>query len=141
MKRVYKALFILAMVATLFTGCASTQETVKLKSTPPLRAEGQLEVTMKADHQTEIELRVHDLVKPTSIGVNAYVAWAIPLDAHESPLRVGALSMEADRKGELDATVPLNNFWLIVTAELMPNGRAPAGAQIFSAEIRRVEEG
>lgn len=136
----HKALFSIAMIATLFIGCAATKETVTLKSTPPMRAEGQLEVTMNADHETGIQLKVHDLAKPSSLGANAYVAWAIPVRAEEAPRRVGALALASDHEGALEATVPLNDFWLIVTAEPSPYGRAPMGAQIFSAEIRRVTE-
>jgi hypothetical protein len=106
---------------------------------PPMKSEGTLEVSMKDAKNTVIALRVHDLAKPATVGATAYVAWAIPVSIAETPKKVGALALQDGALGSLDATIAMTDFWLIVTAEPSPFGRAPMGAQIFSAEIRRVD--
>jgi outer membrane protein OmpA-like peptidoglycan-associated protein len=79
-----------------------------------LAAEGEAEVEFQAG-RAEVRVEVNDLPSPASFGPFAtYVLWAVTSDGNANNL--GAIEVD-DGDGSLDATTPLSQFGLIVSAE------------------------
>ncbi len=79
-----------------------------------LAAAGKAEVEFQ-DGRAEIDLEVEDLPNPPNLGPFAiYVLWAVTSDGHANNL--GAIEVR-DGDGQLEATTPLSQFGLIVSAE------------------------
>jgi hypothetical protein len=125
------------LALTMLAACASSTA-VHVKSSAPLSGEGTLKVTMKDEKHTTIDLRMTDLEKPSSIGASVYVAWAVPaISQNITPMKIGAFQRNDDASGNFEATVPLTDFYLVVTAEHSDEVRFPSGGAVLSAEIRR----
>ncbi|MGH8203989.1 MAG: hypothetical protein ACREST_05220, partial [Steroidobacteraceae bacterium] len=79
-----------------------------------LGAEGEAEVEFQ-DGRTRVDVSVEGLPDPASLGpFSTYVLWAVTTDGRANNL--GSIDVK-DGRGELEATTPLAQFALIVSAE------------------------
>lgn len=100
-----------------------------------LGANGEAEVEFQ-DGRAEIQLKVEYLPAPVSFGPFAtYVLWAVTVDGHANNL--GAIETR-DGRGSLDATTPLSQFGLIVSAEPHFAVTAPSRAIVLQNLGKRV---
>jgi hypothetical protein len=118
-----------AFASLLFCSCASTSTTVHVKSEAPHPGDGTLEVTMADEVNTRVELHMSELGEEAP----SYVVWAVPADPQRMTAKLGALAGD----GSFEGTIPLTDFWLIVTAERTPAAVMPSGDLVITAEIRR----
>lgn len=91
------------------------ESTLEFRGTPiALGAQGEADVEFQ-DGRARIDIEVEKLPSPGQLGPFAtYVVWAVTADGNAN--NIGALEVK-DGKGELEATTPLSQFALIVTAE------------------------
>ena len=88
---------------------------LEFRGTPiALRAEGDAEVEFQ-DGRARVEVDVEDLPAPQSLGPFAtYVLWAVTVDGNAYNL--GSIEVR-NGQGSLEATTPLSQFGLLVSAE------------------------
>jgi outer membrane protein OmpA-like peptidoglycan-associated protein len=110
--------------------------TLEFRGTPlALGAEGEADVQYK-DGRSLIEIEVEKLPAPGHLGPFAtYVLWAVTADGNVNNL--GAIAV-SDGKGELEATTPLTQFALIVTAEPHFAVSAPSRAIVLQNLAKKV---
>ncbi len=100
-----------------------------------LGAEGDAEVEFQ-DGRTRVSVDVSRLPDPENLGPFAtYVLWAVTVDGHANNL--GSIIVENGR-GSLDATTPLSQFGLIVSAEPHFAVTAPSRAIVLQNLGKRV---
>jgi outer membrane protein OmpA-like peptidoglycan-associated protein len=100
-----------------------------------LGAEGDAEVEFQ-DGRTRVAVDVSRLPDPEQLGPFAtYVLWAVTIDGHASNL--GSLVVK-NGKGSLEATTPLSQFGLIVSAEPHFAVTAPSRAIVLQNLGKRV---
>ena len=93
-----------------------------------LRAEGDAEVEFQ-DGRARVEVEVKNLPAPNNLGPFAtYVLWAVTIDGNANNL--GSILVN-DGDGELEATTPLSQFGLIVSAEPHFAVTAPSRAVVL----------
>jgi outer membrane protein OmpA-like peptidoglycan-associated protein len=93
-----------------------------------LAAEGDAEVEFQ-EGRARVDVDVEKLPNPANLGPFAtYVLWAVTIDGHANNL--GSIEVE-DGDGELEATTPLSQFGLIVSAEPHFAVNAPSRAIVL----------
>ncbi|HET8691777.1 MAG TPA: OmpA family protein [Steroidobacteraceae bacterium] len=110
--------------------------TLEFRGTPiALGAEGDASVKFE-DGRSRIKASVKGLPAPDDIGPFAtYVLWAVTGDGNAN--NVGSIEVQ-DGKGKLEATTPLSQFALIVTAEPHFAVTAPSRAIVLQNLAKRV---
>jgi len=88
----------------------------------------------KADNNISIYLVVKYMTEPQKLqpAASVYVAW-VRADKDAAAQNIGALEVNASRKGTLKTVTPLHAFELFVTAEANGQIQAPTGHQIVWA--------
>ncbi len=100
-----------------------------------LGAEGDAEVEFQ-DGRTRVSVKVRRLPDPEDLGPFAtYVLWAVTIDGHANNL--GSILVKNGR-GSLEATTPLSQFGLIVSAEPHFAVTAPSRAVVLQNLGKRV---
>ena len=100
-----------------------------------LRAEGDADVKFE-DGRSRIKADVKGLPEPADLGPFAtYVLWAVTADGNSN--NVGSIEVK-NGKGDLEATTPLSQFALIVTAEPHFAVTAPSRAIVLQNLGKRV---
>jgi outer membrane protein OmpA-like peptidoglycan-associated protein len=101
-----------------------------------LGASGEAEVEFQ-DGRARVDVEVEKLPSPGSLGPFAtYVLWAVTADGNAN--NIGALEVK-DGKAELEATTPLSQFALIVTAEPHFAVTVPSRAIVLQNLAKRVQ--
>lgn len=100
-------------------------------------AQGQLKIKDAGNNNTGIELRVQHLANPYKIdpGATTFMVWAKPFAETSRVHPLGALSVDKDLSAALDATTPLKNFELFVTAESSSQVQEPQGERLLWATV------
>ncbi len=113
------------------------ESSLEFRGTPlALGAEGDAEVEFQQG-RTRIDVDVDDLPNPASLGPFAtYVLWAVTIDGNASNL--GSIETR-DGDGSLEATTPLSQFGLIVSAEPHFAVTVPSRAIVLQNLGKRVE--
>lgn len=94
--------------------------------------EGAVEFSTTDDGNTSIRLRAKHLARPERLTPPAqtYVVWIQPAKA-DPPQSVGALTVDDQLNGGLEAVTAFKSFELFVTAEPSPTVRAPTGEPLL----------
>lgn len=101
-----------------------------------LAADGKAEVEFQ-DGRARVDVSVRKLPNPWTLGpYSTYVLWAVTADGRANNL--GSLELRNGR-GSLEATTPLSQFALIVSAEPHFAVTAPSKAVVLSNLARRVK--
>ena len=100
-------------------------------------AQGQLKIKDAGNNNTGIELRVQHLANPYKInpGATTFMVWAKPSAETSRVHPLGALTVNKDLSAELNATTPLKNFELFVTAESSSQVQDPEGDRLLWATV------
>ncbi len=116
------------IVGILISGCASSVPTLE-PSHPLPSAQGKVESTVEQNGNTKVSVEVERLAKPELVheGASTYVVWAQSHDEPELLQNLGALQVDEDWDGEMDAVTPLRNFDLFITAEPLATVLEPSG--------------
>lgn len=100
-------------------------------------AQGQLSIKDAGNNNTGVELRVQHLANPYKIdpGATTFMVWAKPFAEIARVQPLGALAVNKDLSAELNATTPLKNFELFVTAESSSQVQEPQGDRLLWATV------
>lgn len=100
-------------------------------------AQGQLKISDAGNNNTGIELRVQHLATPTKIDGSAttFMVWAKPFANAARVQPLGALAVNDDLSAQLNATTPLKNFEVFVTAESSSQVPEPQGDRLLWATV------
>lgn len=131
---------LLALVLTM-SGCAlfGGGEKTSLSSNPVLpAAESTVKFKATKNDNTRITLKVKHLAHPEKLTPPAshYVVWTrATKDA--VPQSIGALVVDKNLTGKLDAETPLHSFELFITAEASGQVQAPSGDPLLWTNYSR----
>ncbi len=120
----------------LLGSCVTTKE-VALRGTPENpAAQGSVTAKSNGSGNNRVKLTVKHLAKPTSVapGASAYVVWIQPAFGESRPQNMGVLHIDENLSGDLNVTVPYDNFVVFVSAEPSGMVTTPSGAKILTTE-------
>lgn len=121
---------VVLVAAALAAACASAP---RLSSAPALsKAKGTVSFHPTLYKGTKISLRIENLKDPEKLDPPgySYVAW-VQSERESPPQNVGALSLDVDLNGVLQANTPLHEFEFFVTAETSSDAAQPTGPPLF----------
>lgn len=100
-------------------------------------AQGQLNIKDVGNNNTGLELRIQHLANPYKIdpGATTFMVWAKPFAETARVYPLGALTVNKDLSAELNATTPLKNFEVFVTAESSSQVQEPQGDRLLWATV------
>lgn len=100
-------------------------------------AQGQLKISDAGNNNTGVELRVKHLATPTKIDRSAttFMVWAKPFAETARVHPLGALTVNDDLSAQLNATTPLKNFEVFITAESSSQVQEPQGERLLWATV------
>ena len=100
-------------------------------------AMGNVVTATDANGNTQLTIDVQHLAPADRVapGATAYVVWATDVAAGSTAQNLGALRVDKDLRGKLEATTPLRTFDLAITAELSPGVNAPSGAPVLKVRV------
>ena len=100
-------------------------------------AQGQLKITDAGNNNTGVELRVQHLATPTKVDRSAttFMVWAKPYAEATRVHPLGALTVNDDLSAQLNATTPLKNFEVFITAESSSQVQEPQGDRLLWATV------
>ena len=100
-------------------------------------AQGQLKISDAGNNNTGVELRVKHLATPTKIDRSAttFMVWAKPFADTARVHPLGALTVNDDLSAQLNATTPLKNFEVFITAESSSQVQEPQGERLLWATV------
>lgn len=97
------------------------------------------EVVTRSDDNgnTRLTVDVQHLAPPDRVapGATVYVVWGTDVAAGSTARNLGALRVDKDLRGKLEATTPLRTFDLMITAEASPGIEAPSGPPVLKVRI------
>ncbi len=127
-------------VASTFVGLAachheqSGPQPVTLSASDKVpAANGSFEALPAGNGNTAIHLSVAHMAPPDKVaaGATTYVVWVQPLASDGQPQNVGALHVDANRRGALDTITPLRSFEVFVTPEASASVQQPSGTPLL----------
>lgn len=100
-------------------------------------SQGTVEASDEDNGNTNIAVKVKHLAPPSKVAADAtiYVVWVRPRNAGIQ--NVGALSLNEDLEGTLNAVTPHRRFSLLVTPEASARVSQPTHAAVFTSEVDR----
>ena len=149
----YIGMALVALTASATTACGMFESKPDQPSTPGVArqnsttelasssrvpgAQGEIRVKDAGNNNTGVQVRVKHLATPAKIESTAttFMVWAKPLSELGRVQPLGALTVNKDLTGELDATTPLRNFEVFVTAESSSQLQDPRGERLLWATV------
>ena len=134
MKRV---LALCAAAAALSIGCA--QDAVPLRHTSlSTAAIGELEIEPDANGNSKVKFEAEHLAPPRNLrsDMSVYVAWTRQAGA-DGWKNAGQITVDDDREGELEFSVPYSEFDFCVTAEASGTVRERSEMIVFEGSSGR----
>ena len=138
MKNSGSAALLAAVMA--MSGCAmfgSVATHLSTSSTLPA-AQGSVRYRVTKNDNTGITLKVRHLAPPEKLlpPTSVYVVWT--RDTKDAPAQnIGALKVDENLNGELDAETPLHSFELFITAEASGQVQEPTGENLLWTNYSR----
>jgi hypothetical protein len=118
--------------AALFmaAGCASSPQIMSADSRVPA-AQGQVKAKAEGNGNTRIDVKVKHMAKPNAVEPMAqtYVVWAQDNNNTGNVQNLGALHVDDDLEGEIEAITPLKRFDVFITAEPVATAQYPTGTK------------
>jgi len=111
-------MWLVLTAAAMLLGCSSQQHTLRGTPVSP-DSVAEVHASAGASDQTQLTVKVYNLPKPQLVASEAtmYIAWAKTSKESGQPQRLGQLTVDEGEVGTLQATTPLREFDLIITAE------------------------
>ena len=131
---------VLLAAAMALPGCAMFGRAgAGLSVSPKLpAAEGSVKYSATKNDNTRIALKVKHLAQPEKLTppASVYVVWT--RDTRDaSAQNIGALKVDTDLNGTLDAETPLHSFDLFITAEASGQVQLPSGPSLLWTNYSR----
>lgn len=138
MKNTTKKAMGITLAACLAAACAHGQTTNLQTAAGAPAAVGQVETEVGDNGNTEVKVEVEHLAPPEKVksGASVYVVWAKP-HTDEKAQNLGALAVDADRKGKLETKTPLKQFDVLVTPEASASVDAPTNDPVMRASVTK----
>ncbi len=137
-----KAGLVTAVAALSMVGCASmlksnpsTSEAMRSDQSVP-SAQGMVTAEETDNGNTRVNVKVQHLAKPGALKnhPNVYMVWAKD-PTQKAPIKLGALKVDEDLKGELETVTPMRQFDLFITPEDTIAVNNPSGKQLLTAYV------
>lgn len=135
---------VLSLSCSSMMGNKDSRE-LQLTGSPSLTsAEGTAKVSTTDDGNTQIDLDVKHLAPPEKVntGATAFVVWVKDANSETDPHNLGALKVDKDLHGSMQAVTSLRSFDLYVTAEPSATINQPSGEQLLrtNVEMKSINE-
>jgi hypothetical protein len=130
--------FILVTVIACLLPLLAYARKYPLAATPVVPgAKGYVDIGQDKNGNTEVELKVEFLPKPSSLTPPAenYIVWF--RQQGSEPEAHGQLKVNDNLRGEFKTTTNLKNFDVIVTAETERAPKVPTGPEVLHATIQQ----
>jgi hypothetical protein len=100
-------------------------------------AMGEVVTGTDANGNTRVSVDVQHLAPADRVapGATVYVVWVTDVAAGATAHNLGALRVDKDLRGKLEAATPLRTFDLTITAEPSPGGEAPSGLPVLKVRV------
>ncbi len=111
-----------------------------MQNSPAVPAsQGSVQATLGDNGNTNVAVRVKHLAAPENVAADAkvYLVWIQP--HHGDKQSVGALVLNNDLEGSLDAVTPHRQFRVLVTPEPTALVAQPTHEPVFTADVERGE--
>jgi len=136
-KRIFSRLTLLvgAVLVVATVGWAKTYHMTSMTTVPG--AAGEVNVAKEKNGNIEIDVNVMHLAKPGMLtpAATSYVVWL--QQEGSDPQSQGQLKIGDDLKGELKSTTTLNNFKVIITAEIDSQAKFPSEQVVLRATVQQ----
>lgn len=99
-------------------------------------ASGTVKVERNKDNgNTKLDIKVDHLAQPSSLTppASVYLVWVRP--NRGQPIKLGAIGVGKDLKGQLHAVTVSKDFDLLITAQQSENAPAPYGEEVLHTHI------
>jgi hypothetical protein len=130
--------FIPFVVISLLAPMLACARKFPLTATPVVPgAKGYVDVGQDKNGNTEVDLKVEFLAKPSSLTPPAetYIVWF--RQEGSEPESQGQLKVDDNLRGEFKTTTNMKNFDVFVTAENERVPKAPTGPEVLRATIQK----
>ena len=136
-KRIFSRLTLLvgAVLVVATVGWAKTYHMTSMTTVPG--AAGEVNVAQEKNGNIEVDVNVMHLAKPGMLtpAATSYVVWL--QQEGSDPQSQGQLKIGDDLKGELKSTTTLNNFKVIITAEIDSQAKFPSEQVVLRATVQQ----
>lgn len=119
-----------AVVAAAAAGCASSPHIMSADSRVPA-AQGEVKAKEEDNGNTHLKVKVKHMAKPNAVEPMAqtYVVWAQDTTNTGNVQNLGALQVDEDLEGEIEAVTPMKRFDVFITAEPVATAQYPTGTK------------
>lgn len=133
---VLAGIFLLSCSSIMKT-TSSSKEFVMTGDPRDPSAQGTTKVSTTDDGNTQVNVEVKHLASPAKIDPDAttFVVWVKDNYNDSDPQNLGALKIDSDLNGKLEAVTPLKSFDLYVTAEPSPTATEPSNDPVLKTSI------
>lgn len=124
-----------ALALPFLASCASTYTMTRAEIVPA--AEGSIEAKVGDNQNVTLQIVVDSLAPPERLapGATVYVAWATPAAEGSIAQNIGALRLDAKKKGKLTTVTPHKDFTVTITPEPSPTAPEPTGPTVLERRI------
>jgi len=111
-------------------GCASSPQIMSADTRVPA-AQGEVKAKAEDNGNTHLQVKVKHMAKPNAVEPMAqtYVVWAQDNTNTGNVQNLGALQVDDDLEGEIEAVTPLKRFDVFITAEPVATAQYPTGTK------------
>lgn len=137
MRSIYKHFISVGLTAaTMLAGCSRATVAPMAHSDQFPAAVGEVKVDQEKNGNSAVKVEVKHLAPTTELknDTQTYVVWAQDPNGG-SPANLGALRVNENREGTLQATTPLKQFDLFITAEPQATVTAPTGVRALWVNV------
>jgi len=123
------------ILCALLSACASGP--LRMSASPAVpAAEGTVKTERSKNQNTKLEITVKHLAPPQKVasGFNTYVIWAAPRNGGAAQ-NLGAIIVDEDLNGKVQATTPFEDFSLFITLENSGQASSPTGPRVMWTEV------
>lgn len=119
----------------LLASCATSYEMARAEIVPA--AEGSIEAKVGDNQNVTLQIVVDSLAPPERIapGATVYVVWVTPAAEGSVAQNVGALRLDAKKKGKVGTVTPHKDFTVTITPEPSPTAPEPTGPAVLERRI------
>lgn len=89
----------------------------------------------KDNHNTDLDIKVDHLAKPSNLtpSESVYILWVRPNDGNA--MKMGAIGVGGDLKGEVHSTTTSRDFDVLITAEQSEGVTSPSGPEVLHTHV------
>lgn len=111
-------------------GCASSPQIMSADSRVPA-AQGEVKSKEESNGNTHLKVKVKHMAKPNAVEPMAqtYVVWAQDNTNTGNVQNLGALQVNDNLEGEIEALTPMKRFDVFITAEPVATAQYPTGVK------------